>query len=196
MKTKRIIVLGLAFLALFGFGNFTAVASANDQLPRNEVDYKNVNMLVVPVDLPKESECFRTLEKSGDFNEILANSGILMKIGDPYPQNPEARVCSESKYYKSDVAKVLNELGTSENTIINLGLASAIDYLISKLASKGLGVIGTVWIGLEHFRVKSNEWWAEALAKITLGKATYVKQTIYCNYSGRYPRAYKILTLH
>ena len=48
---------------------------------------------------------------------------------------------------------------------------------------------------VERLRVKPEDWWAKALAKITLGQASYVKRTIYCNYGGGYPSAYNILTL-
>ena len=117
------------------------------------------------------------------------------KIGDPHPIHRGARVCKETRLYKSDVARTIQRLGSTSSTLSKGGYAAALAWFSKKLAARGLGVIGLAWSILNSIKYDPVSWWANALAKITVGQARYVEHRVYCNYSGGYPAAYQSLKL-
>lgn len=180
-------------VATHDFGEQTSVAQSATYLPitypdhEDKIVYQSDSVLIIALD---ESVTCADNTNSADY------SPALRSIGDPYPGNPQAKSCKETIYKKADVAKVVQRLGTTPTKLQQLGYTAAVGYLLGKITGPAGNAISTIFGIANALRVKSADWWSQALAKITLKKASYIKHTIYCNYGGGYPAAYSILTLH
>ncbi|MDD7465055.1 MAG: hypothetical protein PUK59_02295 [Actinomycetaceae bacterium] len=189
MRLLKKVVCLFVCIPLFVSSSSVAFAQdiATESSPEDAIVFQDETKLVIA--LTQSSLCL-------DGDEISQNDPIPLAIGDPYPGNPSAKSCSESIYRYSDVAKVVERLGTSPSALQKMGYLAAVTFLASKIAGPGGTIVSLAFGLVDAIRVHPADWWAQALAKIALGKASYVKRTIYCNYGGGYPAAYSILTLH
>lgn len=183
----------VALVMGLGSGVANAAPSINENLAsgeRGHIIYEDEDSIVIALDeLPQDLECAQP-----DFvdSEYL-NSVVPMAIGDPYPQNPGAKVCFEKYLSRADL-QANGELYTPKvSQASKLGYWASLAAVEALLAAKKLSWLGLVLGLLEEIRIKPEEWWVETLAMAFTGQIRGVEMKIYCNYSGGYPRAYKIL---
>lgn len=154
------------------------------------VIYEDKDSIIIALDeLPPDVQCKGT--DLADFNEL---SNIKpTAIGDPYPQNPSAKVCLEAYLSRADL-QAKGELYTPKvSQAAKVGYWAALTAVGEIVARKGIPWLGATLGLIDTIRIKPEEWWKETLAMAFTGQIRGVEMKIYCNYSGGYPRAYKIL---
>lgn len=114
-------------------------------------------------------------------------------IGDPYPQNPKAKVCSEKYLSRADLQANGDLYTPKVRQAMKTGYWSVLAAVGQIISRKGIKWLGVAFDFVEYHRIKPEEWWKETLAMAFTGQIRGVEMKIYCNYGGGYPAAYKIL---
>lgn len=197
MFTWRKVAASVSMVVALAMGMGAGVAYAApplDDAPLlqegESIVFEDEDSIVIALDeIPAELQCVES-----DFPVVESLINISPRaIGDPYPQNPSVKVCSENYISRADLQAKGDLYTPKVSKAAKIGYWAALTAVGEIIARRGLPWLGATLGLIDTIRIKPEEWWKETLAMAFTGQIRGVEMKIYCNYGGGYPAAYKIL---